>query len=481
VEILWQPQPRQKLVIECPFTEVLYGGAAGGGKSDCLLGDWLAHQERYGGNARGVLFRNSYPELQEILGRMHIVFGGIGAKWREKDFTWTFGNGSQLRLSYLDSFEDALKHRGNAYTWRGHDELTMRPSDEEYVFLGSRMRSAHSIPCRTISTSNPGGPGHTWVLQHWKIDEHPAGMIPIHSYMDIEKNVFLEDASHYDKLRLSELPVHIRRNTRIFIPGRLSDNKYLDTDGHYRAHLLALPEAQRRMLLDGRWDIVEGAFFDEWNPGFHVVRAFTPPASWKRWMAMDWGTSAPYAAVWFCQSPSGEIFLYRELYGTQRAPNLDKGVKEPPINVAERILALEAETNECIQERWLDASCFDNEEMGLSVSEQFRNKGVFFQRSQKKFKSGSIAMFRDYLKVTNGMCRFHVMDNCVHVIRTLPALMVDRNNIEQYDTNGADHLLDAIIYGIRRNIKTKEELMKERGSGERNLRLIKRFGAFGAH
>jgi hypothetical protein len=478
--IIWQPQERQRLVISCPHSEILYGGAAGGGKSDCLLGDWLAHQQSYGGHARGVLFRNSYPELQEILGRMHIVFGAIGAKWREKDTTWTMGNGSQLRLSYLDSFEDALKHRGNQYDWRGHDELTMRPSDEEYVFLYSRMRSAHGIPTRTISTSNPGGPGHTWVLRRFGIDSNPKGMKPIHEYLDIEKNITLEDGSKYDALPNEELPVHIRRNTRIFIPGRLSDNKFLDTDGHYRAHLLALPEAQRRMLLDGRWDIVEGAFFDEWDPSVHVVRAFNPPPSWKRWMSGDWGTSAPYCFGWFCQSPNGEVFLYRELHGCD-PKNPAKGRKEPPSMVAERIRAIEQESEEYIQERWLDASCFDNHEMGTSVSEQFRIYGVHFQPSQKKFKSGSIAMFRDYLKVTNGICRFHVMDCCHYTIRTLPALMVDRICVEQYDSSGEDHAADMILYGIRKNLKTKEELDRERGSVDRNLRVIKKFGAFGAH
>jgi len=478
--VIWQPQPRQRQVISCPYGEILYGGAAGGGKSDCLLGDWLAHQQTFGGNARGVLFRNSYPELQEILGRMHVVYGSIGAKWREKDSTWTFPNGAQQRLSYLDGFEDALKHRGNAYSHRAHDELTMRPTDEEYVFLGSRMRSAHGIPCRTISTSNPGGPGHTWVMKRFQIDKFPVGMIPIHDYLDIDKNITIEETSKYDKTPSNELPVHIRRNTRIFIPGRLSDNKFLDSDGHYRAHLLALPEAQRRMLLDGRWDIVEGAFFDEWDPTIHVTKAFDPPEGWKRWMGGDWGTSAPYAFVWFCQSPQGEIFLYRELYGCKPGKERE-GVRESPKVVAERILALESEHDEYIPERWLDASCFDNEELGTSVSEQFRQNGVFFQKSQKKFKSGSIAMFRDYLTVTNGVCRFKVMDNCHHVTRTLPGLMVDRNNVEQYDTDGEDHAADAIIYGIRRNIKTKEEIAKARGVVDRNLRLVKRYGAFGAH
>jgi len=412
---------------------------------------------------------------------MQDVYGSVGAKWKDKDATWTFPNNSRLRLSYLDSFEDALKHKGDAWSWRGHDELTQRPTDQEYRYLFSRMRSAYGIPVRTLCTTNPDGPGHLWVKKHWRIDRHPAGMTPIHSYMDLKNNRPIEDeeSEAYDKLPTDQLPDGIRRNTRIFIPGRLADNKYLNDDGHYRAGLLALPEAQRKMLLDGRWDITEGAFFDEWDPKYHVVKAFKPPEDWKRWMAGDWGTTAPYAFVWFCQSPGGEIFIYRELIG-YNGKDFNKGVREAPSVVADRIRALESEADEWVQERWLDASCFDNEEMGLSVSEQFRSKGLVFQKSQKKFKSGSIAMFRDYLKVTNGMCRFHIMDNCQYLIQTIPLLMVDKNNVEQYDSDGPDHGTDAVLYGIRRNIKSMEELARARGVSERNNRVLRRFGAYGA-
>ena len=467
------------MVIQCPFDEILFGGAAGAGKSFLLVLDWLAHWKTYGGRVSGVLFRNTYPELEEIRRTMDEVFDGTGAKWRDKDFAFKFPDGAYLKLSYLDSFDDALKHKGFGYTWRAHDELTQRPTDEEYVYIGSRMRSAHGIPVRTLCTTNPDGPGHLWVKKRWRIDVHRDGMVPFHTYMDLKNNCPIdeEEGKKYDKLPTDQLPDGIRRNTRIFIPGRLADNKYLNDDGHYRAGLLALPEAQRKMLLDGRWDITEGAFFDEWDPKYHVVKAFKPPEDWKRWMAGDWGTTAPYAFLWFCQSPGGEIFVYREMIGWD-GKDFNKGVREAPSVVADRIRGFEED--EWVQERWLDASCFDNEEIGLSVSEQFRAKGLVFQKSQKKFKSGSIAMFRDYLKVTNGMCRFHVMDNCQYLIQTLPLLMVDKNNVEQYDSDGPDHAVDGLLYGIRRNIKSKEEIAKARGVSERNLRVLRRFGSYGA-
>lgn len=450
--------------------------------TDMLIGDWLQHNQLYGTHTSGVLFRNSFPELMEIQQRMQIIYGALGAKWKEKDMTWTMPNGGRLRLAYLDSFDDALKHRGFQYDWQGYDELTMRATDEEYVFLDSRMRNAKGVPLRKLSTSNPGGPGHNWVLKRFQIDKFPNGMVPIHEYLDVKNNYALtpEEGCEYNHLKKSELPEHIKRKTRIFIPGRLSDNRFLDQDGAYRAHLLSLPEAQRRMMLDGRWDIVEGTFFDEWDPNYHVVKAFNPPSDWKRWMSGDWGTSKPYAFLWFCQSPQGEVYVYRELYGAREDKD-NEGVREAPSLVAKKIKEIELEGDEWISERYLDASCFDNHEMGTSVSEQFRAHGVVFQPSQKKFKSGSIAMVRDYLKVVNGYCRLKFMDSCIHSIRTIPRLQIDRKNVEQYDSSGDDHLADSLCYGLRRNIKTLEELNEARGIHARNKRITGRTGRFGAH
>jgi hypothetical protein len=414
---------------------------------------------------------------------MEVLFEPLKAKWKEKDGTWTFHNGAILRLTYLDCFSDALKHRGNQFTWRGHDELTMRPTDEEYVFLDSRMRSANGVPCKTISTTNPGGPGHTWVMKRFKIDIYPNGMTPIHEYYDLEKNIRMEAHEvppEWNKAEKADLPKHIRRKTRIFIPSKLQDNAFLDSDGMYRGNLLSLPEAQRRMMLDGRWDIVEGAFFDEWDPNVHTIRAFTPPPDWKRWMAGDWGTTKPYAFVWFTEAPNGEVYVYRELYGCKEGKD-NEGLRESPATVAEKILQVEQEADEWIGERYLDASCFDNYEMGTSVAEQFRLNGVTFQRSQKKFKSGSIAMFRDYLKVINGTSRFKVMTNCHHLMRHIPLVQIDKSNVEQYDSDGADHDLDAVLYGIRRNIRTKEEINEARGIGNYNRRLLAKYGVYGAH
>ena len=199
-------------------------------------------------------------------------------------------------------------------------------------------------------------------------------------------------------------------------------------------------------------------------------------------MAGDWGTNKPYCFGWFCESPQGDKFLYRELAGVKGGDySKDQGTRESPLTVAERIRKIEQEADEFITERWLDASCFDNYEHGLSVAEQFSQRGVVFQKAQKKFKSGSIGMFRDHLKVVNGICRFKIMDCCMYCITTIPLLLVDKTNVEQYDSDGPDHGVDMILYGIRKNIKSKEGIARESGVSIYNERLKRRFGRFGAH
>lgn len=444
-----------------------------------LILDWLAHWTKHGAMSSGVLFRNTFSELQEIRREMERIFDPVGAKFKEKDMAWTFPNAATLRLSYLDSYEDALKHKGNQWTWRGHDELTQRPSSDEYDYLKSRMRSASGIPIRIVSATNPDGPGHLWVKRHWQIDKYPNGLHPIHTYTNVKTGVLMGEHSGFDKLADDQLPDGVRRHTRIFIPGKLEDNIFLHADGNYRATLLALPEHQRKMLLDGSWDVVEGAFFTEWNAKHHVVAQFTPPKEWKRWMAGDWGSTAPYVFGWFAQAPNGEIYMYRELAGCQPG-KLNEGVRESPATVAEKIRHMEQEADEWITERYLDSSCFIAQDAGQSIADQFQKQRVVFQPANRKNKAGAIALLRDYLKVVNGICRLHVMTNCAYTIQTIPLLRVDRHDMEQYDSKGPDHAADLLCYAMRRNIRTQQEMANERGLSFRNQRVLRRMGAYGA-
>ena len=239
----WQPNPRQAELLACPDYEVLYGGAAGGGKSDALLIDCLGINNPNGasiGNPKysAVVFRRSYGELAEFEKRSLSWYPRIvpGAKFNASDMVWRFPSGAQVWFSYCARYGDALAHQGREYQWIGWDELTHWPEAESYEFLLTRLRSTDkNLPCVVRASTNPGGPGHAWVRERWQIDD--AG----------------------SETRFKDGQGRWRR----FIPARLSDNAFLGED--YRMTLEGRSEMMRRALLDGRWDVMEipGAIYRE--------------------------------------------------------------------------------------------------------------------------------------------------------------------------------------------------------------------------
>lgn len=472
---IWIPHRRQQLVLQCPAHEILYGGAAGAGKSMLLIFDWIKHYQSHGKNAKGLMIRRTYPELEDLIAELKRVFSGMqGApKWMEAKRWFQYPDGAVLEMGYLESYDDALRYQGRAFTWLGFDEITHLRDPKAYEFLLTRMRSAHRVQVRVVCTTNPGGPGHSWVMKRWKIDTNPSGMVP---------NVI------ETKFKDTDGCERVKRWMRIFIPGRLEDNPTLDADGSYRANLMMKDERTRKMLLEGRWDVVDGAFFGEWDPSVHVVRSFKPPAHWKRWMGADWGTYSPCAFLWFCQSPNGEIYVYREIYGIKLDEDGDfipnKGWGKTAREVAQLIRAREREAGEIITERYLDAHDFKKAGHETSIADEFQREGVFFQPSKKGTRDaseGPVNHLREFLKVTNGQTRLKFMDCCVHTIRTFPQIQTDPANPNVYDSKGEDHAIDACIYGLRRNTADNDDVNRASRAKRANSQRLQQFASSGCH
>ena len=230
-EVIWKPQPGpQTLLLSCPVSDVFFGGARGGGKTDALIGAWLAHSGRHGSHARGILFRRSMSELDEVQTRLRELFPRIGATYKASPKTWTMGNGAVLRLRYLEADEDASRYQGHQLTFLAFDEAGNWPTSRGIDMLRACLRSPHGVPTQLILTGNPGGKGHEWIRERY-IDSARPG-VPFQGPDGV---------------------------LRVFIPSRLQDNRVLmEKDPGYIDRLKASgPAWLVRAWLEGDWEAME--------------------------------------------------------------------------------------------------------------------------------------------------------------------------------------------------------------------------------
>ena len=413
--------------------EVLYGGSAGGGKSYAMLADPL----RYMGHPSfsGLLLRHTTEELRELIFKSQELYPKIwkGIKWSERKMQWVAPSGARLWLSYLDRDDDVLRYQGLAFSWIGFDELTQWATPFAWNYMRSRLRSvSHDLPVYMRATTNPGGRGHGWVKKMF-IDPAPAGKS--FEAQDIETGEVLRYPEGHSKAGKALFK-------RRFIPARLMDNPYLAEQGDYEAMLLSLPEQQRRQLLEGDWDIKEGAAFTEFNRDIHVVEPYTIPNNWVKFRACDYGYGSKSAVLWIAVSPSEKLVVYRELYvSIVLATDLADMVVELEINDGN------------IRYGVLDSSLWHKRgDTGPSLAEQMITRGCRWRPSDRS-KGSRVAGKNEIhrrLQVDDFTeePRLVFFNTCTHTISQLPAIPLDKKNSEDVDTTSEDHLYDALRYGI---------------------------------
>ncbi len=432
--MIFEPNPGpQTRFLAATEQEVLYGGAAGGGKSYSLVADPV----RYFNNphARMLLVRRSTEELRELISVSKQLYPQAipGIRFMERDKTWVAPNGATLWMSYLDRDDDVMRYQGQAFNWIGFDELTQWPSPYAWNYMRSRLRStkASGLPLYMRATSNPGGPGHQWVKRHF-IDPST----PDQPFWATDEN---GEVICWPKGHTREGEPLFKRK---FIPATLFDNPYLSEDGMYEANLLSLPEHQRRQLLEGDWDINEGAAFPEFNRRIHVVDPYDIPSNWVRFRACDYGYGSYTGVVWFAVVPGSEqLIVYRELYVS----------KIIATDLADMILDIEGE--EKIKYGVLDSSLWHNRgDTGPSLAEQMIMKGCRWKPSDRS--KGSRVAGKNELHRRLQVDEFTeeprlvIFSNCVNLISQLPSIPLDKRNPEDVDTNSEDHLYDALRYGV---------------------------------
>ena len=405
--------------------DVLYGGAAGGGKSYAMLVDPLryCHKPVH----RALILRRSMPELRELIDKSRELYPKAfpGCKFREVEKLWNFPSGAKIEFGFLERDADVYRYQGQAYSWIGFDEITHLPTEFGWNYLASRLRTTDpEIVPYLRCTANPGGVGAHWVKKRY-VDPN-------------EPNKAFEGS---DGL------------TRKFIPARLDDNPYLAEDGRYEQMLKALPAVQRKQLLEGNWDITEGAAFAEFDPDFHVIPPFQIPVGWERVKGIDYGYASESACVWGAIDPSDRtLIIYRELYqknltGVDLAQLITQMEIEDPFSVA----------------GVLDTAAWNRTgTTGPTVGETLVRAGHKLRRADKNRIQGKIQI-HEYLKVQqSGRPRIQIFNTCPNLIRELQSIPLDRSNPEDVDTHAQDHAYDALRYLIMSRPKVNDPLAQLR-------------------
>jgi hypothetical protein len=321
----------------------------------------------------------------------------------------------------------------NKNCWIGFDELTQWSSPYAWNYMRSRLRTTKNSGLKLYqrATTNPGGSGHQWVKKTF-IDPAPPGQA--FWATDPETGEVLRWPKGHSR---EGQPLFKRR----FIPAKLSDNPYLADDGLYEANLLSLPEHQRKQLLEGNWDVAEGAAFPEFNRKIHVVEPFDIPGNWPRFRAADYGYSSYSGVLWFAVAPSEQLVVYRELY-------VSKVLAE---DLADMVL--DAEAGEKMRYGVLDSSLWHKRgDTGPSIAERMILKGCRWRpadRSKGSRVAGKNEIHRRFqIDEYTEEPRMIIFNTCKNLISQIPSLPLSKTNAEDVDTNSEDHLYDALRYGV---------------------------------
>lgn len=454
-KVIWQPQPRQLELMRRQEDEALYGGSAGGGKSDCALAEALRQIDIP--HYRGLILRKTYPQLSELVDRSTELYKAVvpKAKYNDSKHYWVFPSGAKVYFGSLQHDKDKTNYQGKRYDFIDFDELTQF-TFSEYSYLFSRNRpNGPGTRCYMRAQANPGGIGHGWVKERF--------ITPAPPMTTIWERV---------KIRFPDGHEEVRKKSRIFVPSTVFDNKILlQNDPEYLTRLASMPEKERNALLYGDWDSFAGQVFTEWldDPdryedrlNTHVIKPFLIPQGWRVLCSMDWGYTRPFSIGWYTFDGEGRMYRIREYYGWDGVPN--SGVRLEPQAVAKKVREIE-ETDPNLKGRRIfrvgDPAIW-GKQGGKSIGELFEGEGISFDKAKHDRINGKMQCHHRLAFDEDGRPMFYCFNTCRNFIRTVPNLVYDDSDVEDVDTDGEDHIYDEWRYACmehpiapRKNVKQR--------------------------
>lgn len=294
----WAPQRGpQKALVDCPYPEILFGGARGGGKTDGILGKYAIKEKRWGEAFNAVFFRKEMPQQDDLIERAKAIYLPTGARYSEQKKQFAMPHGGRIRFRPLESIADAEKYQGQSLSDAAVEEAGNYPMSAPIDRLFGCLRSSHGVPIQLILSANPGGPGHHWIKQRF-IDPAPLGM----------------------KRIIRALPNGAEHHA-VYIPSKIQDNRImLNADPTYVSRLYLVGSVELvRAWLEGDWNVIAGAFFPEFSIERHVCAPFAIPDHWARIRMGDWGSARPFCILWGAIADGVEVQFGSTLTGSQNA------------------------------------------------------------------------------------------------------------------------------------------------------------------
>ena len=457
ISLDYKPTDKQRQFHESTADEVLYGGAAGGGKSYAICWDALIRCLKWPGT-HAYLFRRTYPELEQTLVRTmtQIVPPALGS-YTQTMHEMRLINGSVIHFCHMSDAGDMIKYQGAEIHWLYFDELT-HFTKPMYDYLRTRLRANKKLgitPCVRCA-SNPGGPGHAWVKARF-VDHTDTGRKIANVYV-----------------HSSVLGTSAQRKVQ-YIPATVMDNPHITKD--YVIELEQKPKALREALLLGKWDAFEGQAFPEFTNDpehyqdrrfTHVIEPFNIPMHWTRVVSFDHGYTRPFSFGVWAVDEDGRAYRYKELYGCVPG-EANEGLMKTPGEIAEMLADLMApEFREGIHVSGVADPAIWDRSRGMSVEEQIRSvfSGVSFMKGDNTRLPGKMQVHERLKFDEDGRPMMYVFSTCKDFIRTMPSLVYDARKPEDIDTDGEDHIYDETRYFfMSRPLAPRPNIEKKRARG----------------